>query len=66
MCGGRGTCSPGCLAWFLTQPSCPLPAAQERATKVSHGNTARMAGEYGDDVSGVDWVCMGPSGGGRQ
>lgn len=25
---------------------------QERATKVSHGNTARMAVEYGDDVSG--------------
>lgn len=30
----------------------PLPQLlQERATKVSHGNTARMAVEYGDDVS---------------
>lgn len=28
---------------------------QERATKVSHGNTARMATEYGDDVLGK--VC---------
>ena len=28
----------------------PRPPPQERATKVSHGNTARMAGEYGDDV----------------
>lgn len=32
----------------LSRPRPP----QERATKVSHGNTARMATEYGDDVLG--------------
>jgi hypothetical protein len=31
-------------------PCSPLP--QERATKVSHGNTARMAAEYGDETLG--------------
>ena len=37
-------------------PPLPLPLLpQERATKVSHGNTARMAAEYGDDVLGK--VC---------
>lgn len=30
-----------------------LPApVQERATKISHGNTARHAKDYGDDVLG--------------
>lgn len=33
----------------------PTLLEQERATKVSHGNTARMATEYGDDVLGK--VC---------
>lgn len=33
----------------------PCPPVQERATKVSHGNTARMAVEYGDDILGK--VC---------
>ena len=30
----------------------PHVPAQERATKVSHGNTARQAVEYGDEVLG--------------
>lgn len=33
-----------CLVKYRSCPCCP----QERATKVSHGNTARMATYYGD------------------
>ncbi len=37
---------------FPSSINTPLPCQQERATKVSHGNTARMATEYGDDTLG--------------
>lgn len=54
----RAEC-PSPHSWLLSPlsthgPPPPHPP-QERATKVSHGNTARMAVEYGDDILGK--VC---------